>query len=735
MCVLSLILLFPSLVFWPLTSICFAATGREDASVTGTDWARFNPYNFKQSNRLVPSPALIPAKSAVYPKAPAFPHNPAQFTVIFGRGAKNLPTVIYAKAYDVLLLAGKYYQAPGVGESKTLSINGQSVTIYGTTVYTPLRANNLIANPLKVTPFDPSKIFYKQNDVYPAVIYGVAGSSISISGQQFTVPEAGHMVTLTFGADGREKSLVGSSNAKPSSSSAAAQPSNNQSSGEEKNPGDENAESRTTVSGENSGEGGTSSGASTSAMASAQENAISTSNTTNNTASTATANTVGILSQAKSQQAATQSVQQHAVSQEQAKPQQPVAQQPQQQAKLQTTTTPQPPQQQTVSQQQARAPQAVYPASPTTQPVQSNSTQQATAAPVAPQQLSLAKPNSSGSTTTQAILGAVGSGLQNGMQSFSSSTTSSENSKSSSPLTDEELASQAGPDVYHVLSVLLGRAFNDPTVSSKEDSQIQRDLKAMRRSQDYADCADTFEQCYGRIKAAMEHYKKLQTDRKNKEELEAGNEELQVASELLAKGAQCVRGKTTSTTAMDEEERATMEKAIADKYPAGPEVIVGNSGKKFSSPEEALKSWANDVYDISKQTHREYAAALYQESDTVWRYTPSLRGTPAQSDPQKAIDRYIPDSVGINKRGGTSNNHNLVDLHTHDGHATVGGGITPETYFNGKYQSDSDYAHADQLGRDGIMLSAQGVLTKWIHYDPSNPESGDTKVLPISLGK
>lgn len=188
------------------------------------DWLNFDPYNFKPAGKLVPNPLLTPKKANSYLKRPSFPSDPKRSNLIYGRGPKSLPTVIYAKAFDVLLIANKYYQAPAAGESKFLTLNGQSVVIYGTSFYTPLKDLRLVANPAQISPFDPNRVFYKENDVWPSVIYGEPGKTISIAGKTFTVPAAGQSVVISVTADanvqqpGQDAPANSNLSSKPSSS-------------------------------------------------------------------------------------------------------------------------------------------------------------------------------------------------------------------------------------------------------------------------------------------------------------------------------------------------------------------------------------------------------------------------------------------------------------------------------------------------------------------------------------
>lgn len=129
-------------------------------SANSRDWQHFNPQKFSPPERLVPAAQVAPSKSGSFEKGvPSFPHDPTHANVIYGRGKDHLPTAIYAKAFDVLEIGGKLFQAPAAGEVKHISVAGEAVAIYGTTVYTPLPNTAMVANPVQVRPFDPSRVF------------------------------------------------------------------------------------------------------------------------------------------------------------------------------------------------------------------------------------------------------------------------------------------------------------------------------------------------------------------------------------------------------------------------------------------------------------------------------------------------------------------------------------------------------------------------------------------------
>lgn len=209
-------------VSMPLLAMCANTESiPSGGNVNPHDWAHFNPYKFEPANKLVPSSADNDRAANSYLNSPTFPHDPTRQNVIFGRGKDSLPTAIYAHAHEILQIASKYYQAPAAGESKTLVINGESITLYGTSVYTPLQDNRYVANPAQLSPFDPTRVFYKEKSTWPIVIYASPGQQISILGQKFTVPGPGQKQELIFGADGKLKNgaVSAGSNVKGSSGS------------------------------------------------------------------------------------------------------------------------------------------------------------------------------------------------------------------------------------------------------------------------------------------------------------------------------------------------------------------------------------------------------------------------------------------------------------------------------------------------------------------------------------
>jgi hypothetical protein len=224
------------------------------------DWGKFNPYKFEPSARLVPSPRYTAHESNLYLRGvPVFPHDPCRTNIIFGRGTKKLPTVIYAKAFDVLRLGEKYYQSPAAGKSKELTVDGQTVTIYGTSLYTPLADQRYVANTAQIKPFDPSLVFYKDKSNFPSLVYAKPGEEISIMGQKVTVPAAGKSVLITISRDGKIKDGGGDS------AKSGSQDSNGRASDKSSNNGDNKLASA--LGGHGSGSSVNSSGALTGAAA------------------------------------------------------------------------------------------------------------------------------------------------------------------------------------------------------------------------------------------------------------------------------------------------------------------------------------------------------------------------------------------------------------------------------------------------------------------------------------
>lgn len=208
-------------IFASSRSFVFAASQSAGGNSSPSDWVHFNPKKFEPAWKLVPAASLFDSSATMYSKGmPAFPHDPSKTSVVYGRGKNSAPTVIYAHAHDILNIGGKYYQAPAAGQSLQIVVQNESITIYGTSFYTPLSSNSFVANPAQVAPFEPRNIFYKEKSMWPAVIYGVPGQDIYIAGQKFTVPSAGKTESVVFGADGKLKS--GNSSGGGSSSGGAS---------------------------------------------------------------------------------------------------------------------------------------------------------------------------------------------------------------------------------------------------------------------------------------------------------------------------------------------------------------------------------------------------------------------------------------------------------------------------------------------------------------------------------
>lgn len=189
-----------------------------------SNWAHFNPRLYRSQKRLVPSPSSVPKSASSYKKgSPMFPHDPTKQSVVFGQGQCSWATEIYAKAYDFLAFPQGYVQVPAAGESREVTVAGQRLTIYGTSCYTPLK-ESASANPVSVKPFDPTRIFYKPNEIWPAVIYGEPGSEVSIANQKLHFPGAGEKLIVTFDANGRVVAASSASNTPgPKSAEKAAE--------------------------------------------------------------------------------------------------------------------------------------------------------------------------------------------------------------------------------------------------------------------------------------------------------------------------------------------------------------------------------------------------------------------------------------------------------------------------------------------------------------------------------
>lgn len=198
-----LLILSLSLGFSAPLSFASADANHEVGTANPRDWQHFNPKKFEQPKRLVPAELLAPAKGKFFGSGtPMFPHDPTRTNIIFGAGKDKLPTEIYAKAYDILQIGSKYFQAPAAGESRHISIDGASVTLYGTTWYTPLQNAAYVGNPVQISPFDPTRVFYADKATWPSVIYVEPGKDIVIANQKFHAPGPGETVELRFSKEG-----------------------------------------------------------------------------------------------------------------------------------------------------------------------------------------------------------------------------------------------------------------------------------------------------------------------------------------------------------------------------------------------------------------------------------------------------------------------------------------------------------------------------------------------------
>lgn len=199
----------------------------EKGNANPKDWASFNPAKFKQAKKLVPAANIVVPGAAVFDNPPFFPNDPTFANVIFGRGQKDFPTAIYSKAFDVLNIGGKLFKTPRAGQVKRIVVDKQSIAVYGTTWYTPLPDNRFVANPVRVAPFDPTRVFYNEKDLWPRVIYGPAGQKVKIANQEVEFPGPGESLEVVFTADGRCKNVPnvaapGSSTSPEKNSTAAS---------------------------------------------------------------------------------------------------------------------------------------------------------------------------------------------------------------------------------------------------------------------------------------------------------------------------------------------------------------------------------------------------------------------------------------------------------------------------------------------------------------------------------
>lgn len=103
------------------------------------------------------------------------------------------------------------------------------------------------------------------------------------------------------------------------------------------------------------------------------------------------------------------------------------------------------------------------------------------------------------------------------------------------------LGLQAGGDVYHQLSVIQSRAFPAAIIRPEEEQRINKSLGVMRLVSLLNPCADEYANCFAKLNSAIQHYRNAETDRYNKQELEAGNRDNNEARDLLYAAARCMR--------------------------------------------------------------------------------------------------------------------------------------------------------------------------------------------------
>lgn len=176
--------------------VCLSAQERTVRTDDPADWKHFQPMTYSKLKSLLPSPT-IGGPNLLYNDGVSFPDDPVKGNLVFGRGKNNVPTTVYATGNSPILLGGKVFIAPKAGKSEAVQVNSQQVTIWGTSVYTPLPDLSLAANVAQLIPFDPDHVFYLDRTGWPGYVYEKAGSTLYIAGKQITVPAAGKRQAVT----------------------------------------------------------------------------------------------------------------------------------------------------------------------------------------------------------------------------------------------------------------------------------------------------------------------------------------------------------------------------------------------------------------------------------------------------------------------------------------------------------------------------------------------------------
>jgi hypothetical protein len=689
------------------------------------DWQHFNPQKFTAPERLIPAASVAPQHSASYDKGvPAFPQDPTHANVIYGRGKDELPTAIYAKAFDVLQVGGKLFQAPAAGEVKHITVDGQGVAIYGTTVYTPLPNSAMVGNPVQVKPFDPSRIFYKDKDLWPAVIYAEPGKEITIANQKVVVPAAGQSVALIFDASGHLKQPAQQGNASSDSEKAAAEKTAAEKAAAEKAAAEKAAAEKAA------------------SEKAASEKAASEKAAAEKAAVEKAAAEKAAAEKAASEKAATEKAAAEKAATEKAAAEKTAA-------------------------ERAAAEKAA---------AEKAAAEKAAAEKAAAEKAASDKAATDKATTTaQQNAGGGGGGGTSKPEESDSNTGGLEGGEPDLAfnLIGENLGPPAQAD-----SADAKTAPQKHNIQGEWETQNTTTTNTFRVRIDYAGLlitATIVNQGSGYIPVGQVRFKGNYTSNPfdvtvqraypgytnpywepgvltvtdaNNIKIAARTGNL-VLTRFIAPPPPPPPSPSPDPVASPEDQKKAKEEAarkeysdeLMAKYKEGPEVIEGRSNQAYKDRTDAIRSWAEDVYQISHDTHREYAAVLYQDKNGDWHYTPSLRGLPAESYPDQAAQRWVPKDSGVNINGPTDLNQGYAELHTHDGHETTGATdlekkVQPEAFFDGLHFSnhDGDLSHAETTGRNSIMVDGLGKVHEYMPYNERTDKGSDYVDISIDVG-
>ncbi|MBX9573520.1 MAG: histone H1-like repetitive region-containing protein [Candidatus Obscuribacterales bacterium] len=672
---------------------------------------------------------LAQAKAGTFEHgAPSLPQDPTRANVIYGRGKDELPTAIYAKAFDVLTIGGKLFQAPAAGELKHITVNGQSIALYGTTVYTPLPDTAMVANPVQVQPFDPSRVFHKDKDLWPAVIYAEPGKEITIANQKVVVPAAGQSVALIFDASGHLKPPAQNSQTqdKNAADKAAADKATADKAAADKAAADKAAADKAAANKAAADKAAADKAAADKAAAdkAAADKAAADKAAADKAAADKAATDKAAADKAAADKAAADKAAADKAAADKAAADKAAADK--------------------AAADKAAADKAAADKAAADKAAADKAAADKAAADKAAADKAAADKAAADKAAVNS--GGGGSGGQPEETPPSLNGGGMENPTGSDFALNLTGDGAPSPSNEEPAAISLQK-FNLTGQWTTKNTTTSNTFKLRI---DYSDAsfitAIVVEQGSGYIPPGQVRFKGNYVSNPFTVTVQraypgymnpywesgvltiADADNVTIAAKtgnLVLKRVAAAPAPTvqfdTPTKKVESripEEHQKLAAEIEKQYAAGPEVITGRSNQTFDTQKEAMMSWAEDVYKTSKETHREYAAALYQDNNGKWHYTPSLRGSPITSDPVSAANNWIPKDLGIDINGPTEGNHGYQEMHTHDGHEE---GSAFDGYFHSN--KDGDTQRADQTGRSNLLLTTDGELKQYIPAGTSGVNS------------